>query len=179
MAEAGRRVEDRIVELAEALGTPSFVSVCVDLLGGAPREEYVDELRALTGHDWHPGDAVFDRTSWGDFWVRSWGARGLLHVWHESAGAAVVTGLDDEHYRPAEMCLKVVARHDVAGAGDGAARLVLHSLPRVRAQALRALAVVGDTEHLAVVQAAQDDSAPDVRRQAGRASAALEERLDL
>jgi hypothetical protein len=179
MAEPGRRVAERIVELAEHLGTHDFVSVCVDLLEGAPREEYVEELRALTGHAWQPGDPVFDRTSWGDFWVRSWGARGLLHVWHESAEGAVVAGLDDEHYRPAEMCLKVVARHDVAGAGDGAARLAVHTLPRVRAQALRALAVVGDTEHLAVVQEAQDDPDPDVRRHAGRAWEALAMRLDL
>ncbi len=34
-----------------------------------------------------------DLDSWADYWVRSWGARGLLHVWHESASAAVVAGL--------------------------------------------------------------------------------------
>jgi hypothetical protein len=42
MAEPGRRVAERIVELAEHLGTHDFVSVCVDLLEGAPREEYVE-----------------------------------------------------------------------------------------------------------------------------------------
>lgn len=178
MADERLRVAHLIEELADRLGTPGFVSVCVDLLEGAPRDQYVQELRALTGHDWQPGDPVFDRTRWGDFWIRSWGARGLLHVWHESAIRAVVAGLGDEHYRPAEMCLKVVARHDVAGAGDGAARLVGHELPRVRAQALRALAVVGDTEHLAVVDAALDDDHADVRRQAGRSWQALALRLD-
>ena len=90
---------------------------------GRRAERYVEELRWLTGHDWQPGDGVLDRERWKDYWVRSWGARGLLHVWHDSATAAIVRGLDDEHYRPAEMCLKVAARHEVAGAGDGAARL--------------------------------------------------------
>ena len=51
-----------------------------------------------------------DRDVWQDYWVRTWGARGLLHVWDDAATGAVVAGLDDEEWRPAEMCLKVVAR---------------------------------------------------------------------
>lgn len=179
MAQRRPPVADLIEGLAARLGTPAFISACVDLLGGAPREQYVEELRSLTGHDWQAGDGVLDATRWKDFWVRSWGARGLLHVWHESATAAIVAGLGDEHYRPAEMCLKVVAAHDVAGAGDGAARLAVHPLPRVRVQAMRALAVVGDTEHHAVVEAATYDEHPDVRGQAQRALGALRQRLDL
>lgn len=141
-----------IAGLAARLGTPAFVAVCTDLLGGADREEYVEELRSLTGHDWQPGDDVFDREVWHDYWVRTWGARGLLHVWDDSATGAIVAGLADEHWRPAEMCLKVAARHDVAGAGDGASLLLGHQLPRVRAQALRALAVTGDTQHVGPVR---------------------------
>ena len=89
-----------IVGLAERIGVPAFVAVCTDLMGGADREEYVEELRGLTGHDWHPGDGVLDRTSWADYWVRTWGARGLLHVWDDTATSAVVAGLADEHWRP-------------------------------------------------------------------------------
>ena len=178
MTDPRRPVADLIEELVEQIGVPRHVAVCVDLLGGAPRERYVDELRFLTGHDWQPGDAVFSPSSWGDFWVRSWGARGLLHVWDDAATTAVVAGLGDPHHRPAEMCLKVVARHDVAGAGDGAALLAGHDLPLVRVHAMRALAVVGDTEHLAVVESAIDDEHPAVRRQAGRALEALLRRLD-
>ena len=168
-----------IADLAERIGTPAFVSVCVDLMAGAPRERYVEELRALTRQAWEPGDRVFDRGSWKDHWVRSWGARGLLHVWHDSATAAVVRGLDDEHYRPAEMCLKVAVRHEVAGTGDGAARLARHPLPRVRAQAMRCLAVSGDHEHADAVRAGLDDPHDGVRRQAERAWQTMVRRLDL
>ena len=90
-----------------------------------------------------------------------------------------MAGLGDRHWRPAEMCLKVATRHAVAGAGDGAAALSVHDLPRVRAQALRTLAVVGDTEHAPAVRARLDDEGPDVRRQAARAWEALSVRLDL
>ena len=170
---------DLIADLATRLGVPRFVAVCTDLMAGADREDYVEELRDLTGHDWQPGDGVLDRAVWSDYWVRTWGARGLLHVWDDSATDAVVAGLADEHWRPAEMCLKVAARHEVAGTGDGAAALADHELPRVRAQAMRALGVTGDTEHVGAVRAALDDEDPEVRKQAARALDALESRLDL
>jgi hypothetical protein len=172
-------VAELIADLAARVGVPRFVAVCTDLMAGADREEYVEELRSLTGHDWHPGDGVFDRESWQDYWVRTWGARGLLHVWDDSATDAVVRGLADEHWRPAEMCLKVATKHEVAGTGDGAAALADHELPRVRAQAMRALAVTGDSEHLDVVRDHLDDEDAEVRKQAARALDALERRLDL
>lgn len=168
-----------IAELAARLGVPRFVEVCTALMAGADREEYVEELPGLTGHEWHPGDGVFDRARWHDYWVRTWGARGLLHVWDDSASEAVVRGLADEHWRPAEMCLKVAARHEVAGTGDGAAVLADHELPRVRAQAMRALAATGDSEHVPAVRDHLDDPDEAVRRQAARALTALEARLDL
>jgi hypothetical protein len=172
-------VAELIAALAARLGLPRFVAVCTDLMAGAEREAYVEELRSLTGHEWQPGDGVFDRNAWQDYWVRTWGARGLLHVWDDSATDAVVRGLADEHWRPAEMCLKVAAKHDVAGTGDGAAALAGHELPRVRAQAMRALAVVGDTEHAAAVRAHLRDEDAAVRRHAARAIEAMERRLDL
>lgn len=168
-----------IAGLAVRLGVPRFVAVCTDLMAGADREEYVEELRSLTGHDWYPSDGVFDRETWQDYWVRTWGARGLLHVWDDSATDAVVHGLADEHWRPAEMCLKIAARHEVAGTGDGAAALADHELPRVRAQAMRALALMGDSEHMTVVRDRLDDKDAEVRKQAARALDVLERRLDL
>lgn len=172
-------VAELVAGLAGRLGVPAFVAVCTDLLGGAEREEHVDELRSLTGHAWRRGDQVFDRDSWPDYWVRTWGARGLLHVWDDSATAAVVAGLGDEHWRPAEMCLKVSARHDVAGAGDAASSLLDHDLPRVRAQALRALAVAGDDQHVEMVRGRLADDDEAVRRQAERALQLMAVRLDV
>ncbi len=172
-------VADLVRELADRLGLDAFVRLCVDLLEGADRGEHLDALPYLTGHDWAPGTAVTDPTSWGDYWLRTWGARGLLHVWDDSAGPAVVAGLGDEHWRPAEMCLKVTATHEVAGAAEAVVPWVAHDLPRVRAQAVRALGVVGDTEHVASVRDATHDPDPVVRRAAGRALESLVARLDL
>lgn len=166
-------------ELATHLGVPGFVAVCVELLAGADREQHLDELPYLTGLSFAAGSPTRDRRRWADHWVRSWGARGLLHVWRDDATTAVVRGLRDPAWRPAEMCLKVAARHEVAGAGDGAALLASHGLPRVRAQAMRALGAVGDSEHLPTVRSHLEDEAEDVRRQAARALERLAERLDL
>jgi hypothetical protein len=174
-----RPIGARIQELDALVGRAVFVEVCVDLLTGADRTAYVPELRYLTGHSWEAGDLVLDREVWKDYWVRTWGARGLLYCWHDSATGPVVAGLDDAHYRPAEMCLKVSAKYDVAGSGPGAARLTRHELPRVRATAVRALGVVGDTEHAADVLAALDDLEESVRAHAARAYTRMARRLDL
>jgi hypothetical protein len=177
--EGDRPIAERIRELDALVGRDRFVEVCVDLLGGADRTSYVPELRYLTGHTWEADDPVRDPAVWKDYWVRTWGARGLLHCWHDAATGAVVAGLDDQHYRPAEMCLKVAAAWDVAGAGPGAAALATHPLPRVRAQAVRTLGLVGDTEHVDAVRAALDDDDETVRRQAARAYERMARRLDL
>src|SRR5689334_5596212 len=113
MAPMGERpVAELIAELADRLGREPFADVCVDLVRGAPRESHLDSLPWLTGHDWSAGQPVRDPAVWKDYWVRTWGARGLLHVWSDSATEAVVAGLADPEWRPAEMCLKVVAAHD-------------------------------------------------------------------
>jgi HEAT repeats len=174
-----RPIAERVRELDALVGRGRFVEVCVDLLRGADRTAYVPELCYLTGHPWTEDDPVRDPTVWKDYWVRTWGARGLLYCWDDAATDAVVAGLADEHYRPAEMCLKVSARYDVAGAGPGAAALAAHDLPRVRAAAARALAVVGDTEHVAVVETLLDDEDTAVRAAAARALAAMSKRLGL
>jgi HEAT repeat protein len=112
--------------------------------------------------------------------VRTWGARGLLYVWDESAAPAVVAGLDDEHWRPGEMCLKVATKREIGEAGPRAAVLAVEGeLPRVRMQALRTLGVVGDTEHVDLVRELLDDEDQAVRRQAARSLTLLARRLDL
>jgi hypothetical protein len=172
-------VARRIGELDALVGRERFVEVCVDLLEGAPRTSYVPELRYLTGHTWEPGSPTLDVEVWRDYWVRTWGARGLLYCWDDRATDAIVAGLGDDHYRPAEMCLKVSAKHDVAGSGPGAAALATHEMPRVRANAVRTLGVVGDTEHAEVVLAVLDDPESWVRVYAARAYRRMAARLDL
>jgi len=174
-----RPIAVRIGELDDLVGRTRFVEVCCDLLRGADRTSYVPELRYLTGHSWEPGDQTFDPAVWKDYWVRTWGARGLLHCWHDAATRPVVAALGDVHYRPAEMCLKVSAQHDVAGSGPGAALLTHHALPRVRATAVRTLGVVGDTEHVDDVIAALHDPMESVRKHAARAYERMAGRLDL
>jgi hypothetical protein len=175
--------EEQVAKLIKGLvlriGSDAFLDLCLNLMTGADRSQYAEELRSLTGHGWEPGDSVFDQSKWPDYWMRTWGARGLLHVWDDRATDAIVTGLGDEHWRPAETCLKVVARHEVAGAAEGAVLLLHHALPRVRTQALRALAVVGDREHFEAVLAAQKREQADVRRQAQCTVEAMWLRLDL
>ena len=49
----------------------------------------------------------------------------------------------------------------------------------MRGQAMRALAVTGDTEHVEAVRDRLDDDHEDVRRQAARALDRMARRLDL
>ena len=177
--EGDRSIGRRIRELDDLVGRERFVEVCCDLLAGADRTSYVPELRFLTGFDGEHRDRFLDESSWKDYWVRTWGGRGLLHCWSDRATDAVFAGLGDEHYRPAEMCLKVSARHDVAGSGPGAAALTQHPMARVRANAVRTLGVVGDTEHAEVVVAVLHDPEEWVREHAARAYERMAQRLDL
>lgn len=167
-------VRELVLELASHLGGPAAVSACVELLEGADPDDHLAVLPYLSGHTEHlPG-------RWPGHWPRTWGARGLLYVWDDSAASAVVAGLVEvDAWRPPEMCLKVATRREVGGAGDGAAALSTHERARVRMQAMRTLAVVGDTEHLDAVVARLGDGDAAVRRAAARTLDRLEIRLDV
>jgi HEAT repeat protein len=173
-------VGELVRELADHLGETATVALCVDLLEGADRNDHPDAMPYLTGVVFDEESPRFYPAQWKDYWVRTWGARGLLYVWHESAAPAVVAGLDDEHWRPAEMCLKVSTRRELGEAGPRAAGLaVTGELPRVQVQALRTLGAVGDTEHVDVVRGLLDDEEQAVRRQAARSLEQLARRLDV
>jgi len=162
-------------ELGRRVGEQTAARWCADLLAGADPHDYVHMLDYLGPNC---RKAVFD-PSWYAYWPRTWGGRGLLYVWVESAAPVVVNGLRDEHWRPAEMCLKVAAKRDLGQAGPGAVPLADHELPRVRATAIRCLGRVGDVEHVEVVDAAIDDEHEYVRRAAARALTEMVGRLDL
>jgi HEAT repeat protein len=173
-------VGELVAELAEHLGVRATVDVCVELLEGGDRRAHRDVLPYLTGLSFEEGSPTMDPESWKEYWVRTWGARGLLYVWDDTAVPPLLAGLRDEHWRPAEMCLKVSTKREVGEAGPRAAELAADGeLPRVRVQALRTLSVVGDTEHVQTVRGCLADAEEAVRRQAARTLTAMSRRLDL
>jgi hypothetical protein len=173
-------VGELVRELTGHLGVSATVGLCVELLQGADRAEHPDAMPYFTGIVFDEDSPIYYPGQWKDYWVRTWGARGLLYVWDDSAGPAVVAGLEDEHWRPAEMCLKVSTKRELGEAGPRAAVLAVDGeLPRVRVQALRTLGAVGDTEHVHVVQGLLDDQDAGVRRQAARSLTQLAQRLEL
>lgn len=175
------RIGALVTELAAHLGERSAVEHCVALLEGADRGDHLEVLPYLTGFTFGAGETTLDPAAWPDLWLRTWGARGLLYVWAQdpSVTRAVVAGVRDAAWRPAEMCVKVAALRELGEAGPGAVALASHALPRVRAQAIRFLGVAGDTEHVDVVRTAAHDPDPAVRSQAARARERMERRLDL
>ena len=114
-------------ELAEHLGERRVVEICVGLLTGDDRADHADEMPYFTGVVFDEESPKFYPAQWKDYWVRTWGARGLLYVWDDSAAPAVVAGLDDEHWRPAEMCLKVSTKRELGEAGPRAAELAVRA----------------------------------------------------
>jgi HEAT repeat protein len=75
--------------------------------------------------------------------------------------------------------LKVSTVRELSAAGPAADELSRHALPRVRAQAVRTLGVVGTPSTSPTVEAALDDPDVGVRMAAERAMTRLVERLDL
>lgn len=163
-------------ELAQHIDEATATGICADLLGGTDPRDYPTAFWYFGAR----GTEKFLAGTWGpEYWSRVWGARGLLYLWSDDVSSTVLTGLSDEAWRVAEMCLKVAAKREVGGAGDGAVRLADHELSRVRVAAMRVLAVVGDTEHVDVVTERLDDPEPVVRRHAGLALLTMRERLDV
>lgn len=114
---------------------------------------------------------------WTAYWYRVWGARALLYVWDESASAAVINGLRDEHWRVREMCAKVCRRRDLAGGSAALAVLAGDPVVRVRVSAYNAIADLCEADSAEPLLAVSFESP----REANEAAAALrrmEQRLD-
>jgi len=112
------------------------------------------------------------------YWAPTWAARGLLYAWTDAAGPAVVGALTHEAWRVREMAAKVVAAREIGAAGDAVARLVEDPVSRVRSAAARALATVGEAEHVSAALAFAHDSDVQVRVRGEQAMAAMSARLD-
>jgi hypothetical protein len=127
-AECGRR------------GQGAFIAGCVALLRGQP----VDDPLVLALGGAH-GAVVLDSGPESQYWLRVWGARGLLWVWDDAAAAALIDALRDEHWRVREMAAKVVARNKVGAAFEAVDALRTDGVPRVAAAAERAIRVLTAT----------------------------------
>jgi len=115
-------------------GLLAVVEGCVALLNG---ESVDDELILALGGP--PAEWVRTGEPPGpDYWLRVWGARGLLYAWDDSARDAVLRALGDEAWRVRDMALKVVVRRGIQEAADQVERLRGDSSARVRASAARA-----------------------------------------
>jgi hypothetical protein len=114
------------------------VDGCIALVRGGRVDSGL--LYALAG----PGAAKFldGAPHQDEYWLRVWGARGLLWAWETSAADAIEGALADEAWRVREMALKVVARHLLGEALPDVARLRDDPVPRVRAAAGRAQVVL-------------------------------------
>jgi hypothetical protein len=73
------------------------------------------------------------------YWLRVWGARGLLWAWEDTAAAVIPGALADEAWRVREMAAKVAAKHLVGDALPIVADLRTDPVQRVRAAADRAV----------------------------------------
>jgi hypothetical protein len=120
-------------------GTAAVAAGCAALLSGEDADDAL--IIALAGpparYVLDTGPAPVHR-----YWLRVWGARGLLYAWDDAVRPAVLAALADEHWRVREMAAKVVARHLLGEALSAVAGLTSDPVPRVRQAAQRAIATL-------------------------------------
>ena len=131
MTTPRRRVEGACV----SLGRSEVVRRCHTLLTG--RTSDPDFVITVGGpaavryfNDGQPDDQAY--------WLRVWGARGLLWAGPGEDTIVLRGALEDDHWRVREMACKVVARHCVGDLLDRVADLEADPIKRVRTAASRA-----------------------------------------
>ena len=97
----------RIAAACVELGEPAIASACRSLLDGRVVD---DELVLVLGG--RCGVAVLDGRD-REYWLRVWGARGLLYAWDDAVIPALRRAVGDESWRVREMVAKVVARRRI------------------------------------------------------------------
>lgn len=112
-----------------------MIAGCVDLLRGGDADP---ELVFAVGGP--PATWVLQGGEGGPaYWLRVWGARGLLYAFDETAVVAVTVALDDEHRRVREMAAKACGRHRIESAVPRLAAMSSDSTLRVRRASEKAL----------------------------------------
>jgi HEAT repeat protein len=79
------------------------------------------------------------------YFLRVWAARALLHAWDDGTPGlrdAALAALSDESWRVREMAANVVARREIGEGLTAVAALLQDPVPRVRAAAARATAIL-------------------------------------
>jgi hypothetical protein len=135
----GQTPRESIEQECARRGTAEVAAGCIELLG---RGEADDALIIALGGPaarsvLDSGPAPVHR-----YWLRVWATRALLYPWDDRASGAVLTALADESWRVREMAAKVVARRRLGAALAAVAGLRNDPVPRVRAAAARATAVL-------------------------------------
>jgi HEAT repeat protein len=122
-------------------GRAQVVEDCIALL--TSRDVDPDFLRVLGGP---PAQTVLEGGEGGidGYWPKVWAARGLLHVWDDSAAEAIIAATTHERWRVREMSAKVIAAHKVRPAIDDVVRLLDDENARVRTAARRAFNAIAD-----------------------------------
>ena len=117
-------------------GTEDVIAGCLALVAGGSVDPGLVQSLGGPGAAWYLDAPEHQR-----YWLRVWGARGLLWAWDDRATRAIVAALGDDAWRVREMAAKVVARHLVDAAltmllelrHDPVPRQFLHeSLPQAR-----------------------------------------------
>lgn len=125
----------RVAGACARLGRSEVVHRCNSLLAGGSAD--VEFVIILGG----PAAArYFDdgQPEHQEYWLRVWGARGLLWAGPGVDTAILRNALADEHWRVREMACKVVARHRVGGLLELVSDLEADPVKRVRTAASRA-----------------------------------------
>jgi hypothetical protein len=114
---------------------------CIAILNNEAFDDHI--LRVLGGPS---AENVLEGRDGGidGYWPTVWAARGLLHVWDDSAITAIIDASTHDSWRVREMSAKVIARHHVRTAIDAVVALLDDDNARVRAAASRAFAVVAE-----------------------------------
>ena len=155
-----------LIERAVQLhGRDEVVQWAAALLSGQPGGDDLD-IRLLGGS---PG--------WAAYWSRVWGARALLYVWDDSASAAVIRGLADEHWRVREMCAKVSRRRELADGSTALSVLTGDPVLRVRVSAYNAIADICEADSAGPLLARSFENGGEAD-QAAAALRRMEQRLD-
>jgi HEAT repeat protein len=162
---------DRIAEAARRFGERDVAERAAALLNGANEgEEFLLWVGGVHAQGILDGAPAL-------YWPEVWGARALLKVWDDSAGAAVRAGLSNQAWRVREMCGRVVADRQLPFVAE-LEPLLADEVARVRAVAARALSLVGEYEQAVAVKRLLTDPEIEVRRAAGAALKAFSTRLD-